>query len=995
MRSLIILVLCSTANWLSAQELSHKQYTVKDGLPGSIVYHCLQDREGFLWFATNQGVSRFDGSTFTNFTREDGLPDNEILKLYQDRYGHLWFISLRGIPSVLYKGKIRTIENCHGVIAILEDMLTDSIFLISLFDRGETQAAGYYQSVNAPGQWDFTPHMRMIRDSSSLNKWPVLKGSSPRGINFYFSGKDRATGEILIKTSSVEKTYTVKRTSYANIAPFIRQYFSTLSGDGKGFLFYTGDSVYYSDLNAMRSIISLKELGLNLSRDGDISSLFCEGDSTLWLTTRSRGLIRICHYLSGARTIRYFFTDSYCTSIIKDREGCYWITTHSDGVYYLPNLDFHYLSGQRELAARDVKCIRALDRQRLGAGFADGNIMEINCSDLGIRNYPKWTAQNKNNRVLDIAPYTGGRTLVGSDGGAYILSPGQSWSKAGGLMAIKGIYPGPDAILALGTASGVQLVDVHHKTEKNIYPFRVTCIAGRGDHYYWGTLNGLREFSGDVVLDMGRQFPALSGAINHIDFAPDSSLWVSTQDGIVILRNGISHLLKKAQGLQGNTCKHILFDGGTAWVSTDKGISRIDYHWKGPRLICSVSGITEEDGLNSNEVNQTAVGGKFIWAATARGICYFSRDYISHSFSPPVININRVVAGDKELDPSDTVRLDAEKKRLFIELSGISFRSGRQVYYEYRLHGLDSNWTRLENKLLEFSALPFGEFVFEVRAIDRWNERSPVSRKIVIFHPPPFWRTGWFTILTYIATAFLIGILFYMFHRDKHRKKEEEYRLKKKMNDLEMMALRTQMDPHFIFNCLSSIQHYILKADGANANRYLHKFSVLVRKILQRSPASAISLSEETDMLQLYLELEKMRLGDRMEYRLDISGDLRSGELYIPSMIVQPYVENAIRHGISPLQEKKGILRVGFYRSENMIECIIEDNGIGINRSRESKNTAPSDHISMGTGNTQSRIDIFNEINEHKIRLTVLDKEGADPLTTGTIVHLSFPVSIH
>jgi sensor histidine kinase YesM len=145
-------------------------------------------------------------------------------------------------------------------------------------------------------------------------------------------------------------------------------------------------------------------------------------------------------------------------------------------------------------------------------------------------------------------------------------------------------------------------------------------------------------------------------------------------------------------------------------------------------------------------------------------------------------------------------------------------------------------------------------------------------------------------------------------------------------------------------------------------------------------------------MLRLYVELEKMRLGERMDYRIDVSKDLRNSDLYIPAMIIQPYVENAIRHGISPLQEKTGMLIIGLSRSAGHIECFIEDNGVGIHRSRKNKDVSGSDHISMGTGNTASRIDVYNDIHENKIRLTVTDRQDSDPLTTGTIVHLSFPI---
>jgi ligand-binding sensor domain-containing protein len=1010
MRSIALFLLCSMIKWSSGQELSHKQYTVKDGLPGATVYHNLQDKNGFLWFATDQGVSRFDGRTFTNFTKEDGLPDNEILRLYLDRHDNIWFISLSGIPSVLYNGHIQRMDSCQGVKQILEDNLTDSIFFVAAPDQSDhnnRQFSGYYQSANTPGNWHFTRRMVAVASPEWFYHFPVLKESSPTGINFYYSAKGTDSGEILIRNRQTQRIYTFPTGLNASGKPFVRQFFWTLSADKNAILFYVKDSLYYSSLQANRALFSLTRLNLPITGYDEISSLYCEDDSTLWLTTRTRGLLRLRNFMRTDMTIASFFPESYCTSILKDREGCYWITTHNDGVYYVPNFRHHYLPGPREIADKDIKCIRSTGGPMLSAGSADGDIVKIRCSDLSTTLYPAWRRQNKNNRILDIWPYPGNRLLVGTDGGAFLISGEDQWQRVGRNMAVKGLYVGAGREIAMATAAGIELIDLRRGSDRLIYPFRTTSLAGIGPRYLWATLIGLCEYAGDSVKDLEQQYH-LPGITHHIDIAPDSSVWISTQEGIAILKRGQLHLIKKEQGLLSNTCKHVLLDRNTAWVATDKGISRIDYTWEKDSLHYSLSGITEEDGLNANDVNQTALAGDYIWAATARGICYFPRDYISGSATLPVVNIVRVSTDNGNFPPTDTVRFEGPNSRLLIGLAGISFRSGSKVRYEYRLKGLDSSWIALDNNVLEFPTLPFGQFVFEVRAIDRWNNRSATARTMTLLHPPPFWKSAWFTMLIYLVTTFLIGLFFYFFSRHRQRKKEEQYQLKRKMNDLEMMALRSQMDPHFIFNCLSSIQNYVLKADTKNANGYLHKFSTLIRRILQFSPAASIPLSEEIETLELYLELEKMRLGDRMDYHIHIDNDLRYGNLEIPSMVIQPYVENAIRHGISPLQGKKGLLQIAFRKATGYIECSVEDNGVGINRGRN--NNAPASgplppwtapvppgpgHIPMGTGNTATRIDIFNEIHENKILLQVLDRQASDPMTTGTFVKLSFPVKLN
>jgi sensor histidine kinase YesM len=212
------------------------------------------------------------------------------------------------------------------------------------------------------------------------------------------------------------------------------------------------------------------------------------------------------------------------------------------------------------------------------------------------------------------------------------------------------------------------------------------------------------------------------------------------------------------------------------------------------------------------------------------------------------------------------------------------------------------------------------------------------------------------------------------------------------MQDLEMMALRAQMNPHFIFNCLSSIQYHIMHADVKNASAYLHKFSTLIRQTLQNSTAPMILLRDEIKLLQLYLDLEKLRLGDRMDYYIDISPELDPGHQLIPTMIIQPYVENAVKHGISPLQGVKGILVVGFKKSDNCICCTIDDNGPGMDAFRH--NTSGEEgHQSMGRSITEKRINTLNTLQKEKIHISITDKRSSGYPANGTLIQLFFPIS--
>jgi sensor histidine kinase YesM len=259
-------------------------------------------------------------------------------------------------------------------------------------------------------------------------------------------------------------------------------------------------------------------------------------------------------------------------------------------------------------------------------------------------------------------------------------------------------------------------------------------------------------------------------------------------------------------------------------------------------------------------------------------------------------------------------------------------------------------------------------------------------------HPSPFWQATWFILSSYLLMALAAGAGVYIFHRYRRHKREKDYQLKKRMQDLEMMALRAQMNPHFIFNCLSSIQYHIMNADVKNASAYLHKFSTLIRQTLQNSTAAMILLRDEIKLLQLYLDLEKLRLGDRMEYHIDLSPELDPDQQLIPPMIVQPYVENAVKHGISPLKGIKGILRVGFTKVDNSICCTIEDNGPGMDASRHNA-SGEEGHQSMGRSITEKRIHTLNALQKEKIHILISDKRSSGYPDSGTLIQLFFPIS--
>ncbi len=249
--------------------------------------------------------------------------------------------------------------------------------------------------------------------------------------------------------------------------------------------------------------------------------------------------------------------------------------------------------------------------------------------------------------------------------------------------------------------------------------------------------------------------------------------------------------------------------------------------------------------------------------------------------------------------------------------------------------------------------------------------------------------------------AFIIalGLLLFALRANRLQKKlfvkEKELQRKemeKRMFELEQTALRAQMNPHFIFNSLNSVQRFVINNDVEGVNQYLSTFANLIRQTLENSGKQLIPLKDELKYLETYLRLEQMRGNDKFKYLIDINPDIDTEETYIPNMIIQPYLENSIIHGMAGKTAHDGLINLTISKNHKLT-CIVEDNGEGIIASKSYKKIVTADHESMGTAITEKRIEMFNTVNSEKIELEVLDKSELSKPESGTRIMIKFPLN--
>jgi LytS/YehU family sensor histidine kinase len=257
----------------------------------------------------------------------------------------------------------------------------------------------------------------------------------------------------------------------------------------------------------------------------------------------------------------------------------------------------------------------------------------------------------------------------------------------------------------------------------------------------------------------------------------------------------------------------------------------------------------------------------------------------------------------------------------------------------------------------------------------------------------PIWKRPWFWLLLTGLSVFVLSaaVLFRIRQIKKNERKETEAQVALARNELK--ALRAQMNPHFVFNSLNSIQHFILTNKSADAGKYLNKFARLMRVILNNSEKSLITIREELEYLQLYLDLEEMRFEGKFKSHIDIAGDIDVDYFEIPAMLLQPYVENAILHGLTP-KEGEGRLEIKMRLNKNTLICSVIDNGIGREKAREMRQLSKrKDHTSLGMKITHDRLELINRLNGSHLSLTITDLYKEDGSPAGTRVDIFIPVS--
>lgn len=967
-----------------AQQFNYIQYTKDQGLAGNIAYSITQDHQGFIWIGTENGVSRYDGHSFTNFTTDDGLTDNEVLQVICDSKGRVWFHCFSAPLCFFENGKIYNPANSPHI----------------------------FNGVNTTGMVDFSEDGRGVI-------WIRTTTNANRGNYAYFNGKcfqklpiesvaipKRLNGVLLMPLNSFginnkgnyffnsnECVYEVDSNYRVTFLDSMEYVLSTgISFIKSSSVFNTCDQMVYSYTNnviCLSRYDSLSKLDLVrvFQNSLDLNRLiFDKRTCKIWVLSNGEGVYAIDSTMNKVSDV--FVKNKNVGGILEDISGNMWFATLGEGVYFL---NASFIKGFKladNSFNNQVYSFAFNKKGNLFVGYERGHIEEYNGTNR-ISASQLSPMKLRSNIVKKILFDSDDNPVFVLENQLVYVNSANNVNRIVNMGAVKDAELLKDNRLVVVTR-GTSLIVSNQKLDTLVMHHRYTSVSsGTSELYYFSSIDSLFKFENNRITPDLRYNFNVHGRIVDLCLTADKTLWLCTyNNGVIVFYKDTVFSFKLNNGLLSNQCRSLYNEGnGNIWVVTDKGLSKISIANNDPSDYKILS-LTINDGLPSEMIRQVLKRQDTLWIATDKGLAYFSEKQLKSRTEIPIY-INSVLVNGVI---SDTSIFAYDENRITFNFSAISFSSGKQIRFKYFMKGLNDKWTETDQRTVEFGSLEPGNYTFIVLAIDKNGNESLKPASFTFSVSPPFWKRIGFQIVAVNSGLLLLVIGIKGRIKRVAKTVHEKQLVNRQLAEFKLEAVRAQMNPHFIFNCLNAIQHFNVSHDFDSAQQYLSDFAFLIRKTLYLSKRDFISLEEEIEFLEAYLKLEKLRFEDHFNSVIEVDPKLNPAEILVPSLLIQPFIENAINHGLKFLKNKNGELKVSFLKMNDALEVIITDNGIGMEHARRFKESKLSTHFSQGMALASGRIEVINKIYKSSISFSVDALDSSNTEFPGTKILIFIPI---
>lgn len=937
------------------------QFSTKQGLPQSQVIDLIAKKNGALIISTANGIVEYNGNEFIDFLQSNKYKEHIYTKLiWHEKSQKLFGNELSGNCYLLYPTYI-ALPKCKSSC-----LANDSIF--SIANNGDIFGASVMNL-----------EFKKLKSTGVINANCLLSHKNNFLIGnhdslYEFSRKNNSTKSLLagdfteLKPNPYDSslyclsTRDIYKITNKNILKVFQLQDFNLAQicqdidfiDDKEFFVATSGGLYqvtpeYADLYSKKSALPSSFL----------QSLFYNKDENcLFIGTGEKGLLKLqlknCYSFSSREG---FGETSSLSSIIKTKQGEVLIGETLGRLFKL-GIDTVYT---KENIRASFASLAEIDDIVFAGTWGEGVKLIKDNKIIGTLNSP---GNLPNSFVHASFKDKIGRIWIGTSNG---IAQGKN---------IKDISP------ILTTTIKREIICFYELRNGNI------CVGGSDGVYIINKEN-------KIIKHIGYELGLEGKEVRCFYEDKEGKLWIGVYNGglFCYFQNKLTSINKLKNAMLDNDVFCLAKDDyGYFYITSNHGLWRLkesdlnDFYYRKLNYLVPFH-YMEEVGILNTEFN----GG-------------FQNNYLktklSHFYFPSIqgvvivtpeepkfrklnTNINSVFVNDTLFNGINP-EFNRNTYSLQFDFSCINFLSKYNVYYQYKLENDKlSDWSSLQkNNSVSFKLLPPGTYTFSVRAIDAFNDKDPQTASFIFSIKAMYYETFWFKalmVLLFLGLTVFVGRLRVQSYR---RKSEEKEKTRREIAELELKAIQSQMNPHFVFNSLNSIKYFLSNNDTVTADKYIDHFSFLIRNFLDYTSINFIEIGEEIKILTSYLELEKMRLNNKFDYKI-VSNPIYKNTL-IPTFLLQPFVENAVKHGFASSQ-KNHLLVITFDFEINRIICTIDDDGIGIDKSQalKSQNTKRS---SKGIALAKEKVSILKETQDMNVEIEVIDKKTIS--AEGTLIKI-------
>lgn len=970
--------ICGLYAWqVLGQSPAYNQFTTREGLSGNTVYCGVQDKLGFLWFGTEQGLCRYDGSRFTQFSVGEGLPDPEVLDLYCDQGGDLWISCFKANVCLRKNGVILTAEK-DSLLAQIE--LKKSLANVMQDDNGNIWLSGK------------VPHLYRIRAGVLTRKTVAVDIQSV----FQMQGKLFAVQPDGFTRIDDEGNLLKKTKVITPYSPAISTFYNGVAAGDKLFVSSPHVMMFRLEGDTFRLVDENRQLS---------GKLFKDSKGQIWLGSPAKGAVCFGSAPADLQQFQVYLPGKRVNTVIEDNQGGYWFGTIGEGLYRLrPNGAVNYPLSEGQVQV-NVTAIGPAPFSGIMVADDKGKIYHIGKKETSTITLADADKYNKARSILVTSDQS---CWIGSDKGLFRVNGRKTkWYKAPS--AIKAMILRADSVY-IGTANSIYIQTPDSQDAVNLGVERITAMCLDNQEWIWaGGTNGLKCEKQQYKYNWAEQFPELKNKIIALGAGLQPFVWaVTPQDGLLRLQVEQGKVLKveRMSGCFKGALKNVqsLFcePSGRVWIATNMGIYALS-----PDLQPAYFGV--HDGLSNPDVNCIYVAGDTLWAGTVAGVTSIPLRAGEQQMPAPVlVSAIRYSTGPERqvqnlLDqPAAVCKIPRDAVLVEILFSVQDFNGQfsddlectviKQMppfyavtfdnFYQWIKNGFANV---KENGFAEKGVfqlgldLPPGKYLINAVARNKTGNVTATSNWLLIEKRPVWYETLLFWIFIW---AFL-GWIAVKIVADRNKFRQMQLQVA----ELRIQALQAQINPHFIGNSINAIQQFFYPPDAARASRYIAIFTRLLRKTMEFTDQHFIALKDELQYTDDYLQLAQLRFEDRFRYTVNCAPGIAEMTPF-PAMILQPLLENATIHAMT--HERELELDVQFVEKDGHLCCTVTDNGPGIDSTTAIARKQSPEHKSRGIEMIRKKVQTLNMLYHSNISLTITDRSSLMPPSQGTLAEIVF-----